>query len=64
MKTLSLVSIAVVALSGCVVLPAEPYRAYGYPAYSTYPAYVAPAPVVVTPSIFVGSGFRGHHHGW
>lgn len=35
------------ALSGCVVVPAEP--AYGYPGYGAPVVRVVPPPVVVTP---------------
>lgn len=49
----------VLALGGCVVVPAQP--AYVAPA----PVYVAPAPVYVAPGpVYYGRGYYGWHRNW
>ena len=55
-------AIAATALSGCAVVPAEPFPVYAAPA----PVYVAPAPAVVAvrPYGYYG-GYRGRYwHRW
>jgi hypothetical protein len=61
---LAILMAAAGALGGCAVVPYDP--GYGY--YGE-PAYVAPAPVYVAPSVNFGFGYRGgyyggHHHRW
>ncbi|HEX2604226.1 MAG TPA: hypothetical protein VHL60_06090 [Oxalicibacterium sp.] len=57
----AIVAAAVAALGGCAVVPYDP--GYGY--YGQ-PAYVAPAPVYVAPSVNFGFGYRGYygHRHW
>ncbi|HTH45537.1 MAG TPA: hypothetical protein VL528_10705 [Oxalicibacterium sp.] len=65
-KRLAILLAAAGALGGCAVVPYDP----GYGAYYGQPAYVAPAPVYVAPSVNFGFGYRshgyygGHHHRW
>lgn len=61
---LAILMAAAGALGGCAVVPYDP--GYGY---YDQPAYVAPAPVYVAPSVNFGFGYRGghygrHHHRW
>jgi hypothetical protein len=63
-KSIAIVLAAAGVLGGCAVVPYDP--GYGY--YGQ-PAYVAPAPVYVAPSVNFGFGYRsggyyGHRHGW
>lgn len=57
------------SLSGCVVAPAQPvYADYPTQVYAPGPAYVAPAPVVVTGGYYGGYGHyygrHGHYRHW
>jgi hypothetical protein len=65
-KRLAILVAAAGALGGCAVVPYDP----GYGGYYGEPAYVAPAPVYVAPSVNFGFGYRshgyygGHRHRW
>ena len=51
-----LMAAAIVALSGCAVVPvASPY-------YAAQPAYYAPAPVSLWPQVFIGGSVGGGDH--
>lgn len=65
-KRFAILVAAAGALGGCAVVPYD--AGYGYGGYYGEPAYVAPAPVYVAPSVNFGFGYRsrgyygGHHH--
>lgn len=51
-----LIAAAAAVLGGCAIYPADPYYGYGEP------AVVAPAPIYVAPSVYVGP--RYYHRGY
>ena len=72
MKSLRLLAggILLASLTGCAVVPYDPYYGNYYPSsnYGPGPTYVAPYPAVVAPTVFVGGsvfyGRRFHRRHW
>jgi hypothetical protein len=63
MKTIFVLSIFTIFLTGCVAYPA------GYTSYPTYydyqstPAYVAPSISIIPPPVYIGPSYRGGYYG-
>jgi hypothetical protein len=64
--TLGTLALTVIALTGCIVVPAHPAYVGQVPQYDTPPpqayVYVAPPPVVFWPRVWVGGRWHYRRH--